>query len=135
MLFHGAEALHVDVQTLEFVAHVLIENPDHGEHACVIDSTVHLIKLSLRKIIVEGKCTIFGANIGSLFLMPLRLLLRLRGEVGKLFLQLCIKLLMAQYLGEVISVVRNAHFSSIRVSRAHIMKQLNASLGQDLLKS
>ena len=43
MFLHGLEALHIDVQALKFVTHVLVENPDHHEHACVSDSTMHLI--------------------------------------------------------------------------------------------
>ena len=53
MFLHGLEALHIDVQALKFVAHVLVENPDHGEHACVSDPTMHLIKLSLCKLIIK----------------------------------------------------------------------------------
>ena len=54
MFLHGLEALHIDVQALKFVAHVLVENPDHHEHACVSDSAMHLIKLGFRKLIIEG---------------------------------------------------------------------------------
>ena len=54
MFLYSLEALHIDVQALEFVSHMLVENPDHREHACVSDSAMHLIKLSLCKLIIEG---------------------------------------------------------------------------------
>ena len=54
MFLHGFEALHIDVQALNFVAHVLVENPDHSEHACVSNTATHLIKLGFCKLIIEG---------------------------------------------------------------------------------
>ena len=54
MFLHCLNALHIDVQALKFVTHVLIKDPDHGEHACVSNSTMHLVKLRLRKLIIEG---------------------------------------------------------------------------------
>ena len=66
--------------------------------------------------------------------MLLRFILR-RSEIRKLFLQVGIEFLVAQYLCEVVTIVGSGHFLAIAVSRADIMEQLNPCLSEDLLES
>ena len=132
------QALHVDVQALDRVSHILVENVEECADAAGRNFTSHLLQLDLGLLDVESQSVALFADIGSLFFVLGLEVYSVAGGLHALELGLeeLVKLLVAHHIIEVVLVRTTADVIGAADCHPDIMEVLHitSTFSEQLLK-